>query len=93
MSVYSDREYRKRTAALKRIARAKGLTCSYCGAGFDWSLPHTHAMAFTADHVHSIKQGGPLLGELRPMHRGCNARRGGDNRRPAIRRPEGAGFW
>lgn len=77
MSVYSDREYRKRTAALKRKTKRENWPCWLCGREFDWSITDYQApRAFTADHLEPLARGGRLLGELRPAHRGCNSRRG-----------------
>lgn len=93
MSRYSDRVYRERSQALKRQCMRDGTPCSLCGLPFDWDLPSLHAMGFTADHIKSIKQGGSLYGALRPAHRSCNSRRGGDDRQLKIPRPASAGFW
>lgn len=79
---YNDRTYLKRTAALKRHVKRTGEPCWIClkkepnGEPFDWNLPSTHAKSFTADHIKAIGNGGRLLGELRPAHRGCNSSRG-----------------
>lgn len=93
MSVYNDHTYRKRRAALERLTKQNNGKCVYCGHHFDWTLHYQHPMAFTADHTKSLKQGGKLLGDLKPMHRSCNSRKNGDNRPPKITQPEGAGFW
>ncbi|WNN93712.1 HNH endonuclease [Arthrobacter phage CallinAllBarbz] len=82
MSVYSDHEYRKRTAALKRRAKRDNLPCWICGRKFDWSITdHRKPQYFTADHVEPLASGGALLGELRPAHRSCNSRRGDGRQR------------
>lgn len=66
-----DREYRKRTKALRALRH----DCWLCGEPIDYTLPYTDAMSFTADHVHARSKGGALLGELRAAHRSCNSRR------------------
>lgn len=69
------RAYRHKAAALKARTKARGDVCWLCGEGFDWSLPYTDRLSFTADHVNPISKGGHIVGELRPAHRACNSRR------------------
>jgi 5-methylcytosine-specific restriction endonuclease McrA len=75
---YSDTRYRQLRAALKRRSRAAGAPCWLCGEAIDYDLPHTDAMSFTADHVHSLVNGGRVdSSDLKPAHRRCNGKRQG----------------
>lgn len=76
MSSYGDRTYRKRAAALKAKAKRNAIPCHLCLKPINWDADWKAADSFTADHIEALAQGGRLLGELRPAHRGCNARRG-----------------
>lgn len=67
-----SRAYRKATARL----RSQSTVCHLCGTEIDTSLPYTHAMSWTADHVIPRSRGGHLLGEMKAAHRSCNAKRG-----------------
>ena len=69
---YNDRKYIARTKALRR----KRLPCWICGQPIDYEAHWKESVSFTADHVHPMKLGGKLYGELRPAHRGCNSSRG-----------------
>lgn len=94
MSVYADKTYRKRQAALKRASQRENLTCWLCGKPFDWTIEnYLHPQAFTADHVEAIGNGGRLLGELRPAHRGCNSRRGKRRTPEQIQPPQTTRRW
>lgn len=74
---------RLRTQLKFRTQRANN-PCVWCGQPFDWTLPSQHPGAFTADHTVPLAGGGDLLGELQPMHRRCNARKG-SHQEPTIR--------
>lgn len=63
------RAYRRKAQQLKHRAMKNGTPCAWCGQPFDWTLPPLHAMAFTADHVIALANGGDLLGELQALHR------------------------
>lgn len=77
MSIYGDKTYRKKQSALKHKAKRLNLPCHLCGKPFDWTITNYHDPgAFSADHVEAIANGGKLLGELAPCHRGCNSSRG-----------------
>ena len=54
---------------LKHRTMKSGAPCAWCGQPFDWTLDSQHPMAFTADHIHAIANGGDLLGELHALHR------------------------
>lgn len=90
---YNNRTYLKRTQALKNMVKSKGLHCWLCGEPFDLDLPYTHPMAFTADHVDPMANGGRLLGDLRPSHRSCNSRRGKRRTDEQIPRPKTTKAW
>lgn len=76
MSIYSDKQYRAKRAALKqRVARYR-LPCVVCSEPIDLALRAPHPRSFSADHVTEISAGGDLLGELQPTHLGCNSARG-----------------
>ena len=67
------RSYRRQAQILKR----RRLPCSWCGQPIDYEASPNDPEAFTADHVDPIAHGGSLhKGELQPMHRRCNARKG-----------------
>ena len=63
---YSDRGYRANAAALRKATSDNGWPCHLCGKPIDMTLPYTHPLAFTADHLTAIANGGNLLGELAP---------------------------
>lgn len=90
---YEDHQYRKRQRALRNLVRTKGLPCWLCGRPIDLDLPPRHAMAFTADHVNAIANGGRLLGDLQPAHRACNSRRGRKRTEDQIPRPKTTRDW
>ena len=69
------RNYRRMASQLKRRTARESLPCWVCGNKIDTTLPTKDAKSFTADHVIALKDGGDLLGELRPAHRGCNSTR------------------
>lgn len=72
--------YKKKREALKRQTRKHAWPCALCGQPFDWSLPYYHGMAWTADHVVPLHEGGHITGVLRPAHRSCNSKRNGSQR-------------
>lgn len=74
------RSFRRKAEQLKHRAKANAWPCWVCGEPIDYSLDYRAALAFTADHVAPIAAGGPILGDLKPAHRGCNARRGDGTR-------------
>lgn len=83
------RSYREATARLKRQTQKNNWPCWLCREPFDWDLPYHDRMAFTADHVTSLAQGGHILGALKPAHRKCNSSRNdgrGEQRLPTTRR-------
>lgn len=90
---YNDHEYVKRTQALRRAVEAQGLPCHLCDNPIDLTLPSTHPMSFTADHLDAIANGGSLYGSLAPAHRRCNSRR--QNRRlpNQIKKPKTTRAW
>jgi hypothetical protein len=75
------RAYRAKT---KRL-RAQSAVCWLCGEAIDRGLPAKHPRSWTADHVEALAQGGELLGELRPAHLDCNARRGAGRITPNVK--------
>lgn len=69
--------YRRKAAQLKHRTQKNGGVCAWCGQPFDWDAHWTSPLAFTADHVEAIANGGDLLGELQALHRrSCNAQKG-----------------
>ena len=90
---YNDAEYIKRTQALRRAVEAHGLHCHLCDRPIDLTLPSTHPLSFTADHLDAIANGGHLYGQLAPAHRRCNSRR--QNRRlpTQIKKPKTTRAW
>ena len=58
------------------------------GELIDLELPRHHRMAWTADHLTPLSQGGDIYGERRPAHRACNSSRGdGTHPTPADKFP------
>ena len=55
---HGHRAYRRKAEQVKHRAMKNGTPCAWCGQPFDWTLPPLHAMAFTADHVQAIVNGG-----------------------------------
>lgn len=90
---YSDRSYRAKAAALRKATSDKGWPCHLCGKPIDMSLPYTHPLAFTADHLDAIANGGNLLGDLAPAHRRCNSRRGRKRLAHQVRAPKTTQAW
>lgn len=90
---YSDRTYRKRAAELRKVTSDNGWPCHLCGKPIDMSLPYTHPLAFTADHLDAIANGGNLLGDLAPAHRRCNSRRGRKRLAHQVRAPKTTQAW
>lgn len=93
MAGYDDRTYRKRTHALRAHVKRTGEPCWLCGQPIDLTLPYTHKMSFTADHVDALGNGGRLLGDLRPAHRSCNSSRGKKRTREQITQPRTTRTW
>lgn len=71
-----DRAYRAKAHALKKQTAHEDIPCAHCGRHIDTDLPYTDPMAFTANHITALANGGRMLGELEPMHRSCNSRVG-----------------
>lgn len=90
---YSDRTYRKRAAELRKATSDNGWPCHLCGKPIDMTLPYTHPLAFTADHLDAIANGGQLLGDLAPAHRRCNSRRGRKRLAHQVRAPKTTQAW
>lgn len=90
---YNDHHYVKLTAALRRAVETNGLPCHLCGKHIDLTLPYTHPMSFTADHLNPIANGGPLHSTLAPAHRRCNSRRGNRQLPSAVRQGRVTRQW
>ena len=90
---YSDRSYRAKAAALRKATSDNGWPCHLCGKPIDMTLPYTHPLAFTADHLDAIANGGNLLGDLAPAHRRCNSRRGRKRLAHQVRAPKTTQAW
>lgn len=73
----SGLDHRAYRRATKRL-RATNATCWICGTPIDRTLPYTHPMSWTADHVKPRSKGGALIDttNLRAAHRRCNSARG-----------------
>ena len=48
---YNDHYYRRATQQLREHVEKTGEPCHLCGQPIDLSLPYTHPMSFTADHI------------------------------------------
>jgi 5-methylcytosine-specific restriction endonuclease McrA len=59
-------------------------TCWLCGHPIDLTLPATHTMSPTVDHVTALAAGGQERdpANLRPAHRRCNSRKGAGQAQP-----------
>ena len=90
---YSDRTYRAKAAALRKATNDNGWPCHLCGKPIDMSLPYTHPLAFTADHLDALANGGNLLGDLAPAHRRCNSQRGRKRLAHQVRAPKTTQAW
>jgi 5-methylcytosine-specific restriction endonuclease McrA len=76
------RPWRRLTQQLK----AMGQPCWLCGQHIDTTLPRTHPMSWTADHVVPRSKGGaPTLDNIRACHRSCNSKRGNKTKWPTLR--------
>ena len=96
MATYrNDRAYVAKREALKRQARKTGAPCHLCGKPFNFDLEWKHPMAFTADHIDAIANGGSMTGALAPAHRSCNSRRGkrGLGAAPKVTPPKPSREW
>lgn len=63
--------------------------CSWCGEEIDRSLPATHRMSWTLDHVLSQVDHPDLAYEpsnLVPMHRACNSAKAAGRKQPSQKR-------
>lgn len=65
--------------------------CWVCRKWVDQTLPRTHPMSRTVDHVIEMWQGGDPLDRtnLRLAHRRCNTRKSNETRSRAGKRPAG----
>ena len=67
-----------------------GATCWLCGKPIDTTLPRTHRLGLTLDHVQARAMGGGNeLSNLRPAHSVCNKRRGARSIRKTRRVKQG----
>lgn len=89
----NDHSYTKKRDALKRQCKANNKPCALCGKPIDYTLPYTHAMSFTADHIEAIANGGKMLGPLQPAHRSCNSRKGANQAVKEVREPKPSRDW
>lgn len=69
----SHRAYRKKRA---RALSGTDLICAGCGEPINKDFRFPHPLSATADHVLPVAAGGHNLGELQPMHKVCNERKG-----------------
>lgn len=61
--------------------------CHICGMPIDYDLPADDEMSYVVDHVVPLKLGGADdLANKAASHRLCNARKGGKDHAPIIRR-------
>jgi hypothetical protein len=85
------RDYAYRVQRERVLAGAQA--CSICGLALDWDAPPRSRWAPSVDHVLPVSRTVGLdeltrsrlatdPGNLRPVHYGCNARRGNRRRRP-----------
>lgn len=66
--------------AIKELkASEEGGICCFCGGEIDRSLPPSEYNSpgyWTANHTVPLAEGGDVLGEIKPAHKGCNSRHG-----------------
>lgn len=96
MSVYGDREYRKRRAAAIRQARKDNADCSLCAGErgpIDWDAPAGQPLAPTADHTEAIANGGHLHGHITVAHHSCNSSKGKRAAPKRVKRPRTSRDW
>lgn len=72
----NDTNYVRRRDALRRATIKNGWPCHLCGQPFDLTLPYNDRMAWSADHLDAVGNGGSMTGRLAPAHRHCNSSRG-----------------
>ena len=73
MTRTADWHYRKARERLK----VPGVLCVLCGQEIDLTITDPYDdMSFQSDHLTAIENGGSNHGELVPMHRICNLRKG-----------------
>lgn len=76
--------YKRKRLQLMHRTKKNNDVCAWCGKPFDWTADPQSGGGFTADHIQPLNRGGELLGDLQPLHRACNARKG-DHAAPTIR--------
>jgi hypothetical protein len=68
-----------------QVYRVYGYTCWLCNRPIDPTLPKSHPMSRTVDHLDARATHGyhlPHIERVRPAHRRCNSKRGTGARRP-----------
>nr|DAS87252.1 MAG TPA: restriction endonuclease [Caudoviricetes sp.] len=90
---YNDHYYRASTQQLREHVEKTGAPCHLCGQPIDLSLPYTHPMSFTADHIDAIGTGGNLHGTILQAHRKCNSARGKRRLKSQINPPRTTIAW
>lgn len=84
------RSWRRRA----EIVYATQTHCAWCGQWVDQTLPPTHPMSRSADHIISVADGGdPDQPTLALMHRRCNTAKENLRRRRRRRGQAGSGGW
>lgn len=66
----------------KRLRRERPAVCHLCTDRIDLTLPATHRMSWTLDHISPLDEGkfDPWdESNLAPAHRSCNSRKGNSN--------------
>jgi hypothetical protein len=88
-TAYASRQWR---ALCEQAYRTYGYICYGCHEPIDPTLPPTHRLGRTVDHLNPVITHGtqlPRLEDVRPMHRACNTSRENDRRRGHTPTPRG----
>ena len=78
----SGRAWQKATAPYRTHWANTNAPCALCGEPIDYTLPASHRLALTVDHIHARWAGGPPLdpANWQPAHLACNSSRGASER-------------
>lgn len=73
-----SRQYRNNRNLLRDRTKQIGDNCRACNGAFRWDVPWYHPLAFTANHITEVVNGGTdEIDNLEPMHHACNTSAGG----------------
>lgn len=90
MARTGDRTYRQKRA---KLLAHDDLICAWCGLPIDKTFKAPHPMSASADHIIPVAAGGSNLGDLQPMHLGCNKSAGAKGHRRGPRKTSHMRAW